>query len=109
MKGYLGEFEELVLLTIASLTDNAYGVSIKEYIDERTSRSISIGALHSTITRLEEKGYLTSCLGEPTQERGGRRKRFYEVTRSGKVALHEVKNLRDELWVSAKQTLSLTK
>jgi PadR family transcriptional regulator, regulatory protein PadR len=109
MKGYLGEFEELVLLTIASLTDNAYGVSIKEYIDERTSRSISIGALHSTITRLEEKGYLTSYLGEPTQERGGRRKRFYEVTRSGKVALHEMKNLRDELWVSAKQTLSLTK
>lgn len=109
MKGYLGEFEELVLLTIASLLDNAYGVSIKAYIDERTSRSISIGALHSTITRLEEKGYLTSHLGEPTQERGGRSKRFYEVTQSGKVALHQMKNLRDDLWVSASQNLSLTK
>ena len=109
MKGYLGEFEELVLLTIASLLDNAYGVSIKAYIDERTSRSISIGALHSTITRLEEKGYLSSHLGEPTQERGGRSKRFYEVTQTGKVALHQMKNLRDDLWVSASKNLSLTK
>lgn len=109
MKGYLGEFEELVLLTIASLLDNAYGVSIKTYIDERTSRSISIGALHSTITRLEEKGYLSSHLGEPTQERGGRSKRFYEVTQTGKLALHQMKNLRDDLWVAAAQNLSLTK
>jgi PadR family transcriptional regulator, regulatory protein PadR len=109
MKQYLGEFEELVLLTVASLFGDAYGVSIKEMIEQRTGRAISIGGLHSTITRLEEKGYLISNLGEPTQERGGRRKRLYQVTKSGKAALHEVKSLRDALWISAKANLSLAK
>ena len=109
MKGYLGEFEELVLLTIASLGEEAYGVSVKEDIERRTDRSLSIGALHSTITRLEEKGFIKSWLGEPTQERGGRRKRFFELTRHGKTALHDMKALRDELWKLSKATLSLSK
>lgn len=109
MKGYVGEFEELVLLTIASLDVNAYGVAVKEDIEKRTDRSISIGALHSTITRLEEKGFIKSWLGEPTQERGGRRKRFFELTKDGKIALHEVKALRDELWKLSKINLSLSK
>jgi DNA-binding PadR family transcriptional regulator len=109
MKGYLGEFEELVLLTVASLGEDAYGVAIKEDIEHRSDRTISIGALHSTITRLEEKGMLKSWLGEPTQERGGRRKRFFEVTHQGKVALHHMKDLRDELWKLSKATLSLSK
>ncbi len=109
MKGYLGEFEELVLLTVASLDDEAYGVAIKEDIEKRAGRSISIGALHSTITRLEEKGFLKSWLGDPTQERGGRRKRFFEVTHSGKVAVHEMKALRDELWSLSKANLSLNR
>ncbi len=109
MKGYLGEFEELVLLTIASLGDQAYGVAIKEDIEKRSDRSISIGALHSTITRLEEKSFIKSWLGEPTQERGGRRKRFFELTHQGKVALHNVKDLRDDLWRVSKGTLSLAK
>src|SRR2546421_12849849 len=98
MKGYVGEFEELVLLAVANLYEKAYGISIKELIEERTDRTISIGALHSTITRLEEKGFLKSWLGEPTQERGGRRKRYFEVTHQGKVALHEIKSLREDLW-----------
>lgn len=105
MKGYLGEFEELVLLTVASLHGEAYGVAIQQAIESRSSRTISIGALHSTITRLEEKGFLRSWLGEPTQERGGRRKRYYEVTQAGKATLHEVKALRDELWKLSKATL----
>jgi PadR family transcriptional regulator PadR len=109
MKGYLGEFEELVLLTIASLDDDAYGVSIKEDIEKRADRSISIGALHSTITRLEEKGLIKSWLGDPTQERGGRRKRFFELTHQGKLSLHEVKALRDQLWDLSKSKLSLSK
>lgn len=109
MKGYIGEFEELVLLTVASLGEDAYGVAIKEEIEKRSDRSISIGALHSTITRLEEKNYLKSWLGEPTQERGGRRKRYFEVTQTGKVALHEIKQLRDDLWKLSKATLSLSK
>src|SRR6267154_6869901 len=108
MKGYIGEFEELVLLSVASLNDRAYGTSIKGLIEERADRTISIGALHSTITRLEEKGYLKSWLGEPTQERGGRRKRYFEITHLGKVNLHHVKNMRDELWKLSKAALSLS-
>jgi PadR family transcriptional regulator, regulatory protein PadR len=109
MKGYLGEFEELVLLTIASLGEEAYGVAVKENIDKRTNRMISIGALHSTITRLEEKEFIKSWLGEPTQERGGRRKRYFELTKQGKTALHEIKELRDELWRLSKSSLGIAK
>ena len=109
MKNYIGEFEELVLLTVASLAADAYGVTIKEDIEKRCDRSISIGALHSTITRLEEKGYLKSWLGEPTQERGGRRKRYFEVTHQGKIELHSIKALRDDLWKVSKSVLALSK
>lgn len=108
MQGYIGEFEELVLLTIAALGDAAYGVGIKEDIEKRTDRSISIGALHSTITRLEEKGLIKSRLGEPTQERGGRRKRYFHLTNPGKSALREMKALRDELWDLSKVKLAFT-
>ena len=108
MIGYIGEFEELVLLTIAALDVNAYGVGIKEDIEQRTDRSISIGALHSTITRLEEKGFIKSHLGEPTQERGGRRKRYFQLTNQGKEALRNVKALRDQLWDLSKGNLAFS-
>ena len=98
MKGHIGEFEELVLLTIATLGDQAYGVSVLEDIQQRANRKISIGALHSTITRLEEKGFITSYLGEPTNERGGRRKRFFQLTAQAGQALADMKSLRDQLW-----------
>jgi PadR family transcriptional regulator, regulatory protein PadR len=107
MKIYLGEFEELVLLTIAMLSPEAYGVMIQKDIEDRCNRSISIGALHSTIARLEEKGFLTSWTGGATKERGGRSKRFYEVTQAGKKAVAESKNLRDELWSLSKAKLAL--
>ena len=107
MKGYLGEFEELVLLTIANLNDKAYGVAILEDIMKRANRKLSLGALHSTLTRLEEKGFITSYLGEPTAERGGRRKRYFELTTPAITALHQMKSLRDELWANAKVNLSL--
>lgn len=106
MKGYIGEFEELVLLTVAVLGDDAYGITIKQEIENRVNRDISIGALHSTITRLEEKGYLKSHLGGATQERGGRRKRYYQLTHAGKVALQEIKKLRDDLWNESKVKLA---
>jgi len=99
MKGHIGEFEELVLLTIATLGEQAYGVAVMEDIQARANRKVSIGALHSTITRLDEKGFITSYLGEPTKERGGRRKRFFQLTASAKQALSEMKSLRDELWL----------
>jgi len=108
MKGYIGEFEELVLLTIAALDEDAYGVAIKVDIEKRTDRSISIGALHSTITRLEEKGLIKSWLGDPTQERGGRRKRYFQLTNLGKSSLREMKDLRDELWDLSKAKLAFS-
>lgn len=108
MKGYLGEFEELVLLTIVNLDKGSYGVAIKEDIETRCKRAISIGALHSTLTRLEEKGYIKSWMGDPTQERGGRRKRFFEVTHKGKVELHNMKSLRDDLWKRSKTKLNVS-
>lgn len=107
MKGYLGEFEELVLLTIANLAKDAYGVAILNDISERANRKLSIGALHSTLTRLEEKGYISSYLGEPTNERGGRRKRYFELTDSAVAELNNMKALRDQLWAGSKINLSL--
>lgn len=107
MKTYLGEFEELVLLTIASLGDDAYGISIQQELETRCKRPISIGALHSTIARLEEKGFLKSWMGGATQERGGRSKRYYEMTQAGKKAVIETKTMRDELWTLSKIKLSV--
>lgn len=99
MKGTnLGEFEELVLLTIAALTDSAYSVAICDELEKHTGRKIRLGVVHAVLNRLEAKGYLNSSLGDPTQERGGKRKRFYELTSAGKVALLRAKELRDELW-----------
>lgn len=109
MKVYLGELEELVLLTVTALDENAYGVSIQQELEERCKRIISIGALHSTITRLEEKGLLKSWTGGATQERGGRAKRFYDITPSGKKALAETKSVRDELWDLSKVKLAGSK
>ena len=107
MGAYLGEFEELVLHAIATLGEEAYGVSIQQDIETRCNRSISIGALHSTITRLEEKGFLKSWLGGATQERGGRSKRFYQITSAGKKSVAESKSLRDQLWSLSKVNLSV--
>ncbi len=99
MKGsHLGEFQELALLTILVLGDDAYGVSIKREINKNSKRSISRGALHTALTRLEEKGYLKSHQGEANEERGGRPKRYYEVSNKGKSTLHELREMRDNLW-----------
>ena len=99
MKGTnLGEFEEVVLLTIAALTDDAYSVAICDEIDRVTERKVKLGVVHAVLNRLEKKGFVKSELGEATKERGGRRKRFFTVTHAGKVALTKVKAQRDELW-----------
>ena len=97
-KNYLGEFEEVVLLTVGILGSEAYGLNIKEEIEIKTARKASIGALHSALNRLENKGYLTSFSGGSTKERGGRRKRFFELTPYGKKALLQSRQLRDDLW-----------
>lgn len=91
MKGeYLGELEELVLLTIASMHDDAYGVAIMNEIATQSGREVNIGALHSVLKRLESKGYLRSKMGGATAERGGRRKRYFAVTGSGKKIAEEI-------------------
>lgn len=99
MKGtYLGEFQEIVLLTILVLAENAYGITIQDEIGQRTGREVSRGALHTALTRLDEKGFISSEYGGATAERGGRRKRYYQVTTLGKKALQEAKSVRDDLW-----------
>ena len=86
----LGEFEQVVLLAILRLDDHAYGVSIREEITACTEREPSPGALYTTLDRLEEHGYLTSRFGDPTPQRGGRAKRFFEVTKQGVKAVARV-------------------
>jgi PadR family transcriptional regulator, regulatory protein PadR len=99
MKGTnLGEFEELVLLTIASLVNDAYSVAICDEVEKNSGRSAKLGVVHSVLNRLEEKGLIKSKLGEATKSRGGKRKRFYTLTLPGKTALVRAKDMRDQLW-----------
>jgi DNA-binding PadR family transcriptional regulator len=99
MKKYqLGEFEEVVILTVGILNNVAYSVAIKDEIESRLKRSVSMGALHTALRRLEEKGYLKSSAGEATEDRAGRPKRFFEITAIGKKAMQYAKSTRDELW-----------
>ncbi|MEM6629688.1 MAG: helix-turn-helix transcriptional regulator [Bacteroidota bacterium] len=101
MKGKnLGEFEEIVLLVIGILYPQAYGVAIRAEIEERAKRKVGLGALHATLVRLEEKGYVSSQFGEATQKRGGKRKRYFQVTASGQSALVNTRELRNTLWGS---------
>ncbi|GAB3268113.1 hypothetical protein GCM10027347_37400 [Larkinella harenae] len=95
---YLGEFEELVLLAVAMLNGQAYGVAILDAIEKQTGRTVSLSAIHATLQRLEEKGYLNSEMGGATAERGGRRKRFFTVTVGGTRALQEIHTTRNQLW-----------
>lgn len=94
----LGEFEEVVMLTVAVLYTNAYGVAIQEDIEQRLNRKVSVGAMRTALKRLEDKGYLESEFGEATAVRGGKRKRYYKVTLYGKRALEQVMNTRRQLW-----------
>jgi DNA-binding PadR family transcriptional regulator len=84
---YLGEFEQIVLAALLRLGRNAYGMSVRREIEERTGRRVSIGAVYATLERLEAKGYVSSIAGEPTPERGGRAKRFFRIETDGQRAL----------------------
>lgn len=95
---FLGEFEEIVLLTVAILGEDAYGVTVTQELEQKTGRAVGFSSIHTTLQRLEEKGFLSSRMGGATAERGGRRKRFFEVTALGRRALREVKQVREELW-----------
>jgi DNA-binding PadR family transcriptional regulator len=99
-KFQLGEFEEVVMLTVGILYNEAYGVSVKKEIEERLSRKVSVGALQSALNRLEKKGYLQSREGESNQDRAGRPKRYFEITAYGKTALEYTRSTRNELWAA---------
>ncbi len=99
MKGErLGEFEELVLLTVYGLGLEAYGVTILDKLEKDTERSVSIGAVYASLDRLEKKGRLRSNVGGATPERGGRRKRFFAVTQSGVQMLMQMRRIREKIW-----------
>jgi DNA-binding PadR family transcriptional regulator len=99
----LGEFEELSLLTVCALGDAAYGVAVQQHLEELAARPVTMGAVYSALERLERKGLLRSALGEPTRERGGKRKRLYQVTKSGHDVLRDVRRVRETLWRAIEQ------
>jgi len=99
-KTKLGEFEELVLLTVASLQENAYGVEIKRELEDRIKEKLSVGSIQSALKRMEEKGFLTSEFGEATLKRGGKRKRIYTTTSYAHKVLAEMRDIRAGLWDS---------
>ncbi len=99
MKGTnIGELEELVMLTVAILYDDAYGVAIQKEIKARCNRSITISTVHSVLSRLESKGYVNSRYDGATPERGGRRKHLFNLTIAGQKVLGETKAMRNNMW-----------
>ncbi|GAB3734870.1 PadR family transcriptional regulator [Spirosoma lituiforme] len=105
MKGtYLGEFEEIVLLAVAIHSGDAYGAAIVSEIEQQMNRSVNLGAVHSALNRLQEKGLVSSQMGGVTPERGGRRKRLYSVTAYGRRALEEARQIRNQMWDAVPKT-----
>jgi DNA-binding PadR family transcriptional regulator len=99
MKGnYIGELEELILLAVGLLYPEAYGVAVMDELEARAGRRLNISAVHSVLTRLEEKGFLKSKMSDPTEERGGRRKRIFLMTAAGKRALDDANELRSQMY-----------
>lgn len=93
----IGEFEELVLLAVAALTEGGYGLSVRNLLKEQAQRTVSLGAVHATLYRLEDKGYLRSDLTGASAERGGRRKRMFTITGSGVAVLQAARESRESL------------
>lgn len=101
----VGEFEEIVLLAVGVLHGNAYGVTIKEEIEQRTKREVSVGALQVTLRRLEKKGFLTSKHADADSSRGGRPRLYFTLTAYGKKTLQEVLEVRIGFWKSLPETI----
>ena len=95
---YLGELEELILLMVVLIGADAYGVSITKELEEQTGRVITISAVHAALHRLEEKGFVKSKMGGASLERGGRRKRLFQVTAYGRQTLQELRDVRNSIW-----------
>ncbi len=104
-KTKLGEFEELVLLTVVVLQQQAYGVMIKQELEKRLNEKLSVGSVQSALKRMEEKQYLTSAYGEATQKRGGKRKKIYTATPEALRVLSELRTIRDNFWATIPQAI----
>lgn len=98
---YLGEFEQLVLLAVARLGEDAYGVTVRREIERRARREASLGSVYATLERLEDKGHVASYEGAPTGERGGRARRHYRLLASGAAALEASRRMQDAMWDGA--------
>ena len=103
----LGELEEIILLIVASLRDQAYGIMIQEEVERQCDRKISISSVHNVLHRLEEKGFLKSNYSDPTPERGGKRKLIFNLTASGQRAMEDAKSLRDKLWSNVPAVINI--
>jgi len=97
-RNFLGEFEQIVLLAMARTGDEAYAVSIHDEILQTTGRSVSIPAVYVTLSRLEKKGLVSSWMGEPSPRRGGRAKRYFELSGKGREALEQSREVLAHLW-----------
>lgn len=95
---YLGEFEQVVMIALAHLGENAYGMTIRGEIEKRTGRSVSIGAVYATLDRLERKGYVSSWLADPTAERGGKAKRYFSLEPAGIIAIQRAREMLTSMW-----------
>lgn len=102
-KLYPGGFEEIVLLALVRLGSNAYGVTIRQTVADAMQKEISIGAIYTTLDRLEKKGFISSCQGEPTPERGGRAKKYFQIEGTGMQALKEAQRVRAALQAGLKR------
>jgi len=101
----IGELEELLLLAIASLVPDAYGFSIKSLISERAKRDINLSAVHAALYRLESKGLIKSAFGEASAKRGGKKKKYFELTAAGVAAIRESRAIRNDLWQSIEPSI----
>ena len=97
-RSQLGDLEELVLLALLRLGKNAYGAAIREELKQRADRAVSVSTIYVTLMRLEAKGYVRSWMGEPTGERGGKAKRYFEIRPEGMDVLEATRTVRDRMW-----------
>jgi len=97
-RGYLGEFELMILLAVISLGDDAYGVPISRAIEKHRGWEVAVGSVYAALERLEGKGLIESELGDPTPERGGKARRYFRITREGLRQVHETRRVLTKLW-----------
>lgn len=97
-RGYLGEFELMILLAVVHLGDEAYGVPISRELEKHRGRDVSVGSVYAALERLESKGLVSSSLGDPTPERGGKAKRYFRVTKAGLCQVQATRRVLSKMW-----------